>query len=115
MISPFIECFMLEVCVLFSGGGLSSPFIEREVFLIWTYLTYQKKKYLECSSFFTWTAALEGILTSYNLRKEIPVVVEWCFMCKKDGEFVHHLLLHCDIARVMVSSVMFIWGAVGYV
>lgn len=36
-------------------------------------------------------------------------------MCTKDGESVHHLLLHCDIARVMVSSVMFIWGAVGYV
>lgn len=36
-------------------------------------------------------------------------------MCKKDGESVHHLPLHCDIARVMVSSVMFNWGAVGYV
>ena len=51
MISPFIECFMLEVCVLFRGGGLSSPFIKREDFLIWAYLTYQKKKYLECQSF----------------------------------------------------------------
>lgn len=42
------------------------------------------------------------------------IVVEWCCMWKKDGESIDHLLLQCDIRRVLVSGVMFIWGAVGH-
>jgi hypothetical protein len=49
-------------------------------------------------AFFVWTAALGKILTHDNLRRRGIVVVEWCVMCKKHGESVDHLLLHCDVA-----------------
>jgi hypothetical protein len=52
-------------------------------------------------AFFVWTAALGKILTHDNLLRRGIVVVEWCVMCKKHGESVDHLLLHCDVARVV--------------
>jgi hypothetical protein len=52
-------------------------------------------------AFFVWTTALGKILTHDNLRRRGIVVVEWCVMCKKHGESVDHLLLHCDVAQVV--------------
>jgi hypothetical protein len=43
--------------------------------------------------FFVWTAALGKILTMDNLRKKNIIVTEWCYMCKKSGESIVHLLL----------------------
>jgi len=34
----------------------------------------------------------------------------WCVMCKKHGESVDHLLLHCDVARVVWSSFYSLFG-----
>ena len=48
--------------------------------------------------FFSWTAALGKILTTNNLWKRHIAVLERCFMCKRCGESVDHLLLHCPIA-----------------
>jgi len=45
-------------------------------------------------------AALGKILTHDNLCRRYIVVVEWCCMCKKNGESIDNLLLHCGVARV---------------
>jgi len=61
-------------------------------------------------AFFIWTAALGNILTHDNLRRRGIVVVEWCVMYKKHGEFVDHLLFHCDVAQVVWSSFYSLFG-----
>lgn len=50
------------------------------------------------------------ILTHDNLHRRGIVVVEWCVMCKKHGESVDHLLLHCDVARVVWSFFYSLFG-----
>jgi hypothetical protein len=44
-----------------------------------------------------WSAALGKILIIDNLRKRHFIVVDWCVMCKKNREFVDHLL-YCEVA-----------------
>jgi hypothetical protein len=61
-------------------------------------------------TFFVWTTALGKILTHDNLRRRVIVVVEWRVMCKKHGESVNHLLLHCDVARVVWSYFYSLFG-----
>jgi hypothetical protein len=46
---------------------------------------------------FAWSAALSKI-TLDNLRKQYIIVVDWC---KKSGEIVNHLLLHCQLASAL--------------
>ena len=46
-------------------------------------------------SFFVWTAVLDRILTGDNLRSRRLDFVDWCIMCRSNGEMVDHLLLHC--------------------
>ena len=51
--------------------------------------------------FFIWIAALGRILTLDNLmRKGLPLV-NWCCMCRSNGESVYHVLLHCDVAHAL--------------
>jgi hypothetical protein len=47
-------------------------------------------------AFFVWTTSLGKILMLDNLRKRNVMMVEWCCMCKKSGEFIDHLLIHCE-------------------
>lgn len=46
-------------------------------------------------SFFVWTAAWGKILTCDYVRRGIPIV-DWCCFCRRSGENVDHLLLHCE-------------------
>jgi hypothetical protein len=54
--------------------------------------------------------ALEKILTLDNLQKMNVVVIEWCCMCKKSGESIEHLLLHCEVARELWSYILNLFG-----
>ena len=49
--------------------------------------------------FFSWITALGRILTAENLRRRRVIIVSWCCLCKVDGEYVDHLLLHCAYAK----------------
>ena len=63
-------------------------------------------------AFSTWTAALGKILTIDNIRNRNVVILEWCCMCKIDGESVNHLLLHCPLAQELWEMVIAIFGVV---
>ena len=54
---------------------------------------------------FSWTAAWGNILTSDNLRKRGLPVVSRCYLCMQAAESVDHLLLHCDWAWHMWTTV----------
>jgi len=62
------------------------------------------------AAFFVWTAALGKILTLNILRKRYVIVINRCCMCKKTGKFVDHILLHCDMASALWSSLFSRFG-----
>ena len=49
-----------------------------------------------------WTAIWDRILTGNNLRGRWDFV-DWCIMCRSNGETVDHLLLHCGKANRLWS------------
>jgi hypothetical protein len=55
-------------------------------------------------AFFVWSTTLGKILTQDNLRKRHVIVINRCYMCKKTGETVDHLLLHCNVASILWNS-----------
>jgi hypothetical protein len=57
-----------------------------------------------------WMAALGKILTLDDLRKINVIVVEWCYTCKKSEESIDHLLIHCEVARDLWSSLFQLFG-----
>ena len=69
-----------------------------------------KAKVLPRVAFFSWTAALGRLFTIDNLRKRNPILIDWCCMCKKSGESVDHLLLHCPLAWKLWSMVLGLFG-----
>jgi len=52
-------------------------------------------------SFFVWEATHGNILKCDNLQKRGKIVLNRCFMCKRDSESTDHLLLYCQFARVL--------------
>jgi hypothetical protein len=66
-------------------------------------------------AFFAWSTALGKILIMDNLRKRHIIVVDRCCMCKRDGESVDHLLLHCEVACLVEFYLQPLWAVLGYV
>jgi hypothetical protein len=62
------------------------------------------------AAFLAWSAALGKILTADNLRKRKIIIVDRCYLCKRDGETVDHLLLHCDVATTLWNHVFSRFG-----
>jgi hypothetical protein len=75
-----------------------------------TWKSIWKSKAPPMVAFFVWTAALGKILTMDNLRKKNIIVAEWCCMCKKSGESIVHLLLHCEVAMEVWNMVCHLFG-----
>ena len=61
-------------------------------------------------AFFSWSSSLGKILTTDNLRKRHVIVLDWCYMCKRCGGSVDHLLFHCSIAWELWSLVFCLFG-----
>uniref|UniRef100_A0A2N9G614 Uncharacterized protein n=1 Tax=Fagus sylvatica TaxID=28930 RepID=A0A2N9G614_FAGSY len=61
-------------------------------------------------AFFVWVAAMGRILTTDNLRRRHVIVLDWCCMCKENGETISHLLLHCSAAMEIWSFMFSIFG-----
>ena len=38
------------------------------------------------------------------------LILDWCCMCKADGEPVNHLLLHCPVARELWNMIFSLFG-----
>lgn len=57
-------------------------------------------------SLFVREAAHGKVLTIGNLRKGGFCLIDWCYLCKSDGESVDHVLLHCSVARGLWSYVL---------
>ena len=59
---------------------------------------------------FVWTAALGKCLTIDNLRKRKVCILDWCYMCKSNGESVDHLFLHCPVALELWAMIFGLFG-----
>ena len=59
---------------------------------------------------FIWLVAHGKILTLDNLRLRRLWVLDWCYLCKKAGESVNHLMIHCEYAQELWSMIFCIFG-----
>jgi hypothetical protein len=62
------------------------------------------------AAFFGWMAALDKILTVDNLRKRKIIIVDRCYLCKRDENSVNHILLHYDVASTLWNLVFSRFG-----
>ena len=44
-------------------------------------------------AFFVWIVALGRILTTDHFRRRRVIVLDYCWLCKRNGESISHLLL----------------------
>ena len=79
-------------------------------FLWFSWKSMWKQKIPSRVAFFVWTAALGKCLTIDNIRKRKVWILDWCYMCKGNGESVDHLFLHCPIAMDLWSMVLGLFG-----
>ncbi|XP_042986159.1 uncharacterized protein LOC122314694 [Carya illinoinensis] len=63
-------------------------------------------------AFFCWVVSLGKVLTTENLRRRGMYIANCCVMCKKDGESVNHLSLHCEaiyLWKEVLNRTGFLW------
>ncbi len=100
------------------GAGLRKVFTVKDYYRslcspssrVFPWKSIWKAKVPSRVAFFSWTAALEKILTVDNLRRRGLILVEWCCLCKQSGESVNHLLLHCSYVQELCSMVFGLFG-----
>ena len=63
-------------------------------------------------AFFVWITALGKILKIDHLRKRKVRIIDLCYVCKCNGEFVDHLLLHCPITSDLWSLILGLWSLI---
>ena len=61
-------------------------------------------------SFFVWISTWDKILTCNNLQGRGLDFVDWCIMCRCNGETIDHLLLRCEKAYQLWSLVFRSFG-----
>ena len=61
---------------------------------------------------FSWTVTLGKILTLDRLWNKGVTIMDWCYICKRRGESVNHLLLHCPFAFKLWSMVWVLFGVI---
>ena len=64
-------------------------------------------------AFFSWIAALGKILTLDRFWNKGVPIMDWCYICKRSGESINHLLIHCPIAFELWSMVWSLWCDLG--
>ena len=67
---------------------------------------------LERLCFSVWTATIGKNLTFDNLHNRLLLMVDWCCMCKRSGELINHLLLHCSFRTNIWSFIFALFGIV---
>lgn len=63
-----------------------------------------------------WLACLEKLNTMDMIQRRMPLSYwnpQWCVMCKKGGESVNHIFLHCPTANFLWSKLFNLAGVVG--
>jgi hypothetical protein len=61
-------------------------------------------------AFFARTAARSKIPTIDILRQRGMIMVNRCWLCESNGEFVDHLLLHCEVANALWNVIFSRFG-----
>ena len=69
-----------------------------------------KQKIPSRVAFFVWSAALGKCLMIDNLHKRKVWILDWCYMCKSNGESVDYLFLHYPVAMDLWSMVLGLFG-----
>ena len=85
------------------------------VFEIFETLTLMTCRDFQILNFNHISLTLRKCLMIDNLHKRKVWILDWCYMCKRNGESVDHLFLHCPLASDLWSMVFGpFWSFLGY-
>ena len=107
-VGPQKVCLKLARSRGFEVKGFYLSFYPPSLSFLWK-LVWQSKVPPRVA-FFSWLASLGKVLTTDNFCKRLIIVLDWCYMCKRCGESVDQLLLHCPIAFEIRSLVFCLFG-----